>query len=164
MKRQMKTFTIALLVASSAVVGVLPAAAQARGTRAADRTQRVARHGAYGWQMLRVTNESRRRFGLGRLRLDRTASVVARRHTLAMVREHRLFHSTDTSRYLRTVGRWSAWGENIGWTTGGVTDLQKAFMQSPVHRVHILSRSFHHVAVGAVRVGTKLWVTLFFYG
>ncbi len=164
MNRRMKTSLIVLMVAASAATTLLPAAASSRGSQPVPRTHRISRDAAHEWQLLRATNESRRRFGLKRLRLDRDASVVARRHSLAMARAHRLYHSTDTSRYLRGAGRWSAWGENIGWTTGDVGDLQKAFMHSSVHRVHILSRSFHHVAIGAVQMGGKLWVTLFFYG
>ena len=44
-----------------------------------------------------------------------------------------------------------AWGENIGWTTGDIADLQRAFMRSPVHRENILDGRFRRVAVGAAK-------------
>jgi len=115
-------------------------------------------------QMLRATNASRRHHGERKLLLDWRLSLVARRHAMAMARAHRLFHTTRIGVYLNGVGRWSAWGENIGWTTGGVNLLESAFMASYVHREHILSRTFHHVAVGAVIVRHQLWVSIFFYG
>jgi len=65
--------------------------------------------------------------------------------------------------YLMGAGRVYTWRENIGWTTGGVPDLERAFLASSEHRTHILSRSFRHVAVGALLRGHRLWVTLFFY-
>jgi len=115
-------------------------------------------------QMLRATNASRRRHGERGLVLDWRLSLVARRHARAMARAHRLFHTSSIGVYLNGVGRWSAWGENIGWTTGSVGLLESAFMASPVHREHILSRTFHHVAVGTVIVRHQLWVSIFFYG
>ena len=180
--KPLKTVTIAVLLLATAAAGLLPAAAQARTADRA-RTELTVRHRPqhrdraaarvrthhapnYAWQLFRATNESRRRHGLGRLDLNRQMSDVARRHSAAMARANRLYHSTDIGRYLNGngVGRWSIWGENIGWTTGNVKDLQRAFMASAVHRVHILSRSFRHVAVGAVQTKHKLWVTVFFYG
>jgi uncharacterized protein YkwD len=118
----------------------------------------------YAWQMFRATNESRRRLGLPRYELNRVKSRLAEEHSLAMAHQHRLFHTSNVSAYLNGVGRWRGWAENIGWTTGAVGDLEKAFMGSPDHRPHILSGLYRHVAVGAVRVNGKLWVTLFFYG
>jgi uncharacterized protein YkwD len=56
------------------------------------------------------------------------------------------------------------WGENVGVTTGSVAHLESMFMHSPVHRANILNPGFSHVAVGAIRSGGKLWVTVFFYG
>lgn len=162
-----KTFAIGLVVAG-VLSGFVPAAAQAHaGARAhhARATQTHHRHTPnYAWRLFKATNASRFRFGLPRLALDRDASDVAHHHSATMARLHRLFHSTDPGRYLHGVGRWSMWGENIGWTSASVDDLQKAFMNSSVHRSHILSRSFRHVAVGAVVAGHRIWVTLFFYG
>jgi uncharacterized protein YkwD len=114
--------------------------------------------------MLRATNATRAAHGLPRLRLDRIVAPLTQGHTRVMADEHRLFHTPDVGRYLNHVGRWHRWGENIGWTSGSIRDLERAFMASPDHRVHVLSRSFHHVAVGAVSSGGKIWVTLFFYG
>jgi uncharacterized protein YkwD len=164
-----KSLTIALVVVVAGVLcGLVPAAAQVSAHGGLHHRHEVATHHRrtpnYAWRLFKATNASRFRFGLPRLALNRDASVLAQRHSRAMARSHRLFHSSDPGRYLHGVGRWSNWGENIGWTSASVDDLQKAFMNSSVHRGHILSRSFRHVAVGAVLSGHKIWVTLFFYG
>ncbi len=76
-----------------------------------------------------------------------------------MARDERLWHTHGPVRY---DARCYSWGENVGWTTGDVPDLQKAFMGSAGHRAHILDRGFDRVAVGAAMVNGRLWVTVFF--
>ena len=111
-----------------------------------------------------ITNESRVQHGVRRVDLNQAMSLLARRHSLWMANHHCLCHTHNpASVYLRGV-RWSAWGENVGWTTGSAWDVEQLFMRSPPHRANILNRRFAHVAVGAVRAGGKLWVTVFFYG
>ena len=119
--------------------------------------------GTDAWQVYKATNSSREGSNLAKLQLNRAMSKVARRHSLAMARAGELFHTTDVSVYLNGV-EWNAWGENVGYTPGDVASLQQAFMNSPPHRENILNGSFHHTAIGAVRVDGTLWVTVFFYG
>ncbi len=163
-------------VASLALLGLLPAGAAQAGDAHAGRVRAMRAHGIaavvrrhrhrpnYAWQLFRATNDSRRHHGLRPITRNHTASRAAERHSLRMARANRLFHSTAMGPYLNGVGRWSTWGENIGWTTGNVANLEQAFMASSVHRSHILSHAFRHVAVGAAMRGHKLWVTLVFYG
>jgi uncharacterized protein YkwD len=47
---------------------------------------------------------------------------------------------------------------------GSLDGLESAFMQSKDHRENILRRQFDHMAVGIVRDGDTLWVTVIFYG
>jgi uncharacterized protein YkwD len=125
----------------------VPAAAQARTPN-------------YAWQMFRETNASRARHHVGRLDRATRLTDVATKHARAMARRGELFHSSGPSRY--GVRCW-AWGENVGWTSGDVDDLQRAFMKSPTHRIHILDRDFDRVAVGAATDDRgRLFVTLFF--
>ena len=166
--KRLKTFAIALILsAATLAVGIAAPFTSADASvfpRAVAPTapRRIAGPN-YAWQMFVATNTSRHRFGLPNLIRDKVASRAALAHSRAMANAHVLFHSTRITPYLAGAGRISMWGENIGWTTGGVPDLEKAFMASPDHRPHILSRSFRRVAVGAVRRGHRLWVTLFFY-
>jgi uncharacterized protein YkwD len=146
-----RTARLVAALVTSLVLGLLPATAHA-GTP------------NYAWQLFRATNHSRLGHGVHRVWLDRGASIYAVKHSAAMARRSTLFHSSDPGAYLSGVGRWSRWGENIGWTTGDIGGLQRAFMHSPVHRANILDRRFRHVAIGVVKDGKKIWVTLFFYG
>jgi uncharacterized protein YkwD len=118
--------------------------------------------GADSWKLLRATNESRERFDLPKLLLNRELSLIARRHSVAMARSGVLFHTADVGIYLQAIG-WHTWGENVGYTPWGVTSIHRAFMNSPHHRVNILNRAFDKVAIGSVRMDGTLWVTVFFY-
>ena len=114
--------------------------------------------------MLRLTNQDRARHDVGRLRLDNARSRKAHKHSAAMARNGRIFHTGDpASYYLRGV-RWSKWGENVGETSGALGGLQDAFMDSAAHRRNILDRRFDKVGIGIVRRDGTAWVTLFFYG
>ncbi|MGZ4150185.1 MAG: CAP domain-containing protein [Actinomycetota bacterium] len=118
--------------------------------------------GSEAWQLFQATNESRGRFGVAKLVLDRQMSQVALEHSLAMVRAGRLFHTADVETYLHGIN-WHAWGENVGYTPGGIGSMEDAFMASAPHRWNILNRSYTHVAIGVVTHDGYLWVTVFFY-
>jgi uncharacterized protein YkwD len=75
-----------------------------------------------------------------------------------------IFHTNDpVGTYLRGR-RWRIWGENVGMTSGSLSEMQKMFMNSPPHRHNILDNRFRDVAVGVVRADGAFWVALFFYG
>lgn len=119
----------------------------------------LARTPNYSWLLLHSTNETRAHHGVPRLDLAGRMSEYAQRHSERMAREGRLWHTSGPSRY---GARCYLWGENIGYTTGSVADLQRAFMASASHRSHILNRRFDRIAVGATKAGRRLWVTVFF--
>jgi uncharacterized protein YkwD len=114
-------------------------------------------------RMLLATNASRTNHDLHKVWINRTMSDLARKHSLAMANANSLFHTSDPARYYLKGIDWHYWGENVGVTGGTVRDLEAAFMASTPHRANILHTSFHHVAIGAVRVDGALWVTVFFY-
>jgi uncharacterized protein YkwD len=116
-----------------------------------------------GRALYAATNQARIGRQVHGLSLNRRLSAIARLHSRAMAAQNRMFHSPNPNRYL--VGmNWNTWGENVGYTNGDTADVQRAFMQSLVHRHNILDSRFRHVAVGSVRVAGTLWVTVFFYG
>jgi uncharacterized protein YkwD len=169
MRMGSRVSTVAAALAVSVVLAMLPTAANAvpAFTPPPDRSHPHHHHRQqpnYSWQLFQATNASRDKKGLPALRMNREISALVVRHCEAMARSHKLFHTVHVSRYLSHVGRWRTWGENIGWTGGGIAGLQRAFMASYEHRANILSHAFRHVAVGAIRIGHKLWVTVFFYG
>ena len=125
----------------------------------------VAAVGGDSWRLFQATNESRGRFDVPKLRLNRELSAIARRHSLAMARKGELFHTTSAEAAAHLQGiDWHIWGENVGFTPQDVTSMQQAFMDSPPHRGNILNSEFRQVAIGTVRVDGTLWVTVFFYG
>lgn len=158
---------IATAVVFALAVGgltTLPAGASTLRAHAAPATgQDRLRVGEDAWQLLKLTNAARERRGLAKLQLDREASRIARRHSAAMAAAGDLFHTTDVSPYLDGID-WHRWGENVGYTPGSIAGLQEAFMQSDPHRHNVLEPGFRRLAIGTVRVGGVLWVTLFFYG
>jgi uncharacterized protein YkwD len=155
---------VTVLLAAATIVGGLGTQAGAVGSFAAkDSSPRLSSLKDEGWAMYRATNMSRQRHGLRKVWLRRELQDLATRHSRAVARRGQLFHTSDPSPYLKGV-RWHLWGENVGYTTGNVVDLQRAFMRSTTHRHNVLQRGFRHVAVGAVRSHGKLWVTIFFYG
>ncbi len=114
-------------------------------------------------EMLALTNESRAAHGRPALKLNVVLSGTAKKHSDAMARAGTLFHSSNVPGELRPW-HWSAWGENVGYTSGGLPALQNAFMHSPEHRANILNAHFVHVGIGVVRHDGYTWATLIFYG
>jgi uncharacterized protein YkwD len=116
-------------------------------------------------RMYRATNGSRLNNSVRKVYIHYTMSALARRHSVAMANQGKIFHTSNPSSfYLRGV-RWSTWGENVGVTGGTIAGLQNAFMGSSGHRANILNRGFRRVAVGTYRdADGLLWVTVFFYG
>ena len=165
MSRQLKmrSTVVAVIVSVVLLAALLTEAAAASRLDVSSSAHILSAVGRSSWELFRATNESRRRFGLPVLRLNRELSVIARRHSRAMARRGELFHTVDIDVYLRGVA-WHIWGENVGYTPWRVASVERAFMDSPIHREHILNRAFSQVAIGSVRVDGTLWVTVFFYG
>ena len=162
----LRSIGISAAVSAALLLTLAPIAASASPVGAPDRhAPRVASVGGDSWRLFKATNESRGRFGVPKLRLNRELSAIARRHSMAMARRGELFHTTSAEAAAHLQGiDWHIWGENVGFTPQDVTSMQQAFMDSPPHRDNILNREFRQVAIGTVRVDGTLWVTVFFYG
>ena len=98
--------------------------------------------------------------GIGRLRLDKQLSRVARHHAWEMREKLTLYH-TPSAKLAWRVTRWKALGENVG-VGGNVADLHRAFMNSPAHRENILRGRYQHVGVGVKKSENYMWVTVIF--
>jgi uncharacterized protein YkwD len=168
MSRLPKVRSIGVTVAVSAalLLAFVPISASARplGAPVRHAAPRVV-VGGDSWRLFQATNQSRGRFDVPKLRLNRELSAIARRHSMAMARRGELFHTTSAEAAAHLQGiDWHIWGENVGYTPQDVTSMQEAFMDSPPHRGNILNGEFRQVAIGTVRVDGTLWVTVFFYG
>ena len=75
-----------------------------------------------------------------------------------------LSHTANVPRYLR--GRnYNWWGENVEYSyQSDLGSLQRAFMNSPLHRRNILNGAYDRVGIGVERHDDRVWVTLVFYG
>jgi uncharacterized protein YkwD len=115
-------------------------------------------------RMYRATNHSRTNHSVKKVDIHYRISKLARRHSVAMARKGKIFHTADPAgKYLDGIA-WSTWGENVGVTAGTIASLEKAFMHSKPHKANILNERFRRVAIGTYRDSDELlWVTVFFY-
>ncbi len=118
--------------------------------------------------MFKATNLSRTNNGVHKVWLNKELSDLARRHSRWMARHQCLCHTSDPGTYYLKGMTWHTWGENIGVTYPGGTQIQrleKGFMHSRPHRDNILNGKFRRTAIGTARDALgNLWVTVFFYG
>jgi len=144
--------TATLVLAVFLLIGSAPARADAQ--------ERVGRR----LQMVGLTNQDRTTRDRKALNFNAKISRYAKDHSQEMAKKGYLFHSDDNTLVkLLAPYHWSIGGENVG-VGGSLDGLESAFMQSKDHRENILRRQFDHMAVGIVRDGDTLWVTVIFYG
>lgn len=113
-------------------------------------------------KMLHLLNAVRVNHGLATFRLNADLSRLARRHSLKMAEQRRLFHTVDLYSCVRAY-RPSTWGENVGYA-GTLVRLRTLWMNSSGHRHNILNGRFRRIGIGVVLSRGSLWVTTIFYG
>ena len=101
-------------------------------------------------------NASRAVYGLRALPIRSGLTWRAHDHSLAMARQHRLYHSDLTK-----VCCYRSVGENVGYATT-LYSVHRALMNSPAHRANILGSKWDSIGVGVVQSGGYLWVTEIF--
>jgi len=111
-------------------------------------------------QLLDEINQARAGRGEPELARDVDLVTVARAHVEEMVRERRLFH-TSNDVLGRRVTNWQLLAESIG-VGPSVPSLMDAFLRSEVDRRNLLDPAFLHAGVAAIRQDQRLWVTVMF--
>lgn len=101
-------------------------------------------------------NASRAVYGLRALPMRSGLTWRAHEQSLAMARQHRLYHSD-----LSKVCCYLSVGENVGYATT-LYRVHRALMNSPGHRANILGSRWDAIGVGVVQSGGYLWVTEIF--
>ncbi len=110
-----------------------------------------------------LINQERRARGLRGLRMSRTLSRPAQRHSADMAARRYFSHTSPSgttmgariarSGYTRG-GRAYVIGENIAWGTGTIStpaSIVRSWMNSPGHRANILAPRYREVGIGVVR-------------
>jgi uncharacterized protein YkwD len=110
-----------------------------------------------------IHNNYRARNGMRRLRCSRDLRREAQECAVIMASKHKLFHDTTPTGGLRTG--WSAWGENVGYGSGGSQaeeQIFSAFLNSPPHKANIRGR-WTHIGIGYATApdGTAWWTVKF---
>jgi len=101
------------------------------------------------------TNSARSDHGLRAYAVSGDLTSVARRWAAHMAATRTLAHNPN---YGSEVCCWTQIGENVG-EGQSVSQIQRAFMNSPEHRANILSTSFTQVGIGTARSSDgRLWV------
>jgi uncharacterized protein YkwD len=112
------------------------------------------------WQLLALVNKHRHAMGMPTLVIDARLARIARTHTEQMAASGVLRHNDAlfTSASHKTLGM-KAFGENVGWNYS-VTAQDTAFLNSPLHRANIETRSFRVAGFAVVRgADGRIWST-----
>lgn len=148
-RRLARTLAVSLLLAISITLA-------ASSAMAGPRTQR------FRDEMLRLVNQTRTVQGERPLRLNRTLSRVAWRHSVEMGRRSRLFHTANLANVVQPFDV-RTWGENLAYAST-LKRVEQLWVGSPEHRTNLLNPAFRWAGIGVVKVRGWLWVTLQLYG
>jgi hypothetical protein len=108
-----------------------------------------------------LTNGARTSRGIRSLSTKSDLTSIAEQHSRAMARNHRIYHDNNLP---YEVSGWRSLGENVG-RGSSARSVHNAFMNSSVHRTHILDPHYNQVGYGAVRGSDNLlYITEVFAG
>ena len=129
-----------------------------------------AAEAGYRGRVLRMVNNARDRHDLQSLRIDRSLSRKATRHTRKMVAKNAIYDPRNLSRLLAGEPWTTIGASNVG-CGGTLRSIHKAFMHSAVHRANILNRDVRRIGVGVIKDNARnacgrhsFWETQLFYG
>ena len=114
-----------------------------------------------------LANAERKKVCAPPLKLNPKLSSAARAHALNMAKQDKLEHTLDGKTFDERVTaagyEWSATAENIGWNSRTPKDAIAAWMDSPPHKMNMLSEDYTEIGVGVAvnEKGEKYWVQVF---
>ncbi len=106
-------------------------------------------------QFLTLINGERTKRGLGALKVCGEVRAVARKWSVKMDADNKLYHNPNFS---SQITQWTVLGENVGRGTA-VAGLHTAFMNSPGHRANILKPEYTQVGIGVELREGRMWTT-----
>ena len=121
-------------------------------------------------KVLRMVNATRNDHDLQTLRIDRSLTRDALRHTRRMIASNAIYDPTNLTRILQDEP-WDDVGASVVGCAGTLSALQTAFMHEPAHRDILLNPKLRRIGIGVIEVDSQnacgrhtLWATELFYG
>jgi uncharacterized protein YkwD len=121
-------------------------------------------------KVLRMVNATRNNHDLHTLRIDRSLSRDALRHTRHMIANNAIYDPTNLTRILQDEP-WDVVGASAVGCADTLSALHNAFMHDPVHRAILLNSKIRRIGIGVIEVDSGnacgqhwLWATELFYG
>lgn len=166
MRHPLRLVTAGLVVAASLAVGLVVSAS---GSATPDRAALVPAGainvpaqagpdaGLRMWSVC-VDLANAQRVAIGRapltldLRLTRAANAHSADQAARLLMTHTGANGSNAGQRMTNAGfTWSSWGENVARGQRDCASVVDAWMNSSGHRANILSASFTHIGMGAVR-------------
>jgi uncharacterized protein YkwD len=131
-----------------------------------------AAHAGSGYRsrLLRMVNATRSSYDLHRVRMDRSLTRDARRHTRRMIGENAIYDPRNLTTILQDEP-WDEVGASVVGCADSLRGLHRAFMHHAAHRVILLNPQLRRIGIGVVKVDSSnacgrhwFWTTELFYG
>ncbi|HEX3508394.1 MAG TPA: CAP domain-containing protein [Candidatus Dormibacteraeota bacterium] len=112
-----------------------------------------------------LINQDRVRYHLGQLTWSSCLAYIAKSNAVRIAKQGYLSHTNGATRDLGCHLGYHA-GENLGWSSPTASDTQvnAAFMASPVHRANILGSHFRYVGTSWVLGANGHWYVAVEFG
>ncbi len=124
----------------------------------------------YKAKLLRLVNATRAKYDLHKLRVDRSLSRDALRHTRRMIDTNSIYDPRNLTEMLEDEP-WEDIGASVVGCADSLRELHRAFMRHAEHRVILLEPKIRRIGIGVKKVDSKnacgrhwFWVTELFYG
>jgi uncharacterized protein YkwD len=121
-------------------------------------------------KVLRTVNATRDNYDLYTVRIDRSLSRDALRHTRRMIESNAIYDPTNLTRILQDEP-WDVVGASVVGCADTLSALHDAFMHDPAHRAILLNSKVRWIGIGVIEVDSanacgrdSLWATELFYG
>ena len=121
-------------------------------------------------KLLRMVNATRSNHDLHVLRIDRSLSRDALRHTRRMISSNAIYDPRNLTRILQDEP-WDDVGGSVVGCADSLSGLHRAFMHHAAHRVILLNPQLRRIGIGVVKVDSSnacgrhwFWTTELFYG
>lgn len=117
-----------------------------------------------------MVNATRDHHDLHTLRIDRSLTRDALRHTRRMITSNAIYDPRNLTKILQDEPWDSVGASNVG-CADTLRALHTAFMHDPVHRAILLNPQLRRIGIGVIEVDSQnacgrhwLWATELFYG